>query len=268
MGPPGMPELKVHPFADTFPMMSAEELTELAADIKKNGLRYSLTLDAAGEWLVDGRNRAKACQIAGVEPRYEHLPEGVDLIAYILSVNVERRHLNVGQRAVAVALAHPEAGKAGRRKNGSGPEPFYSGDVSKTRLSYAREIVAHADLAQRVMAGALPFEHALAEARWRVQNAEQAASLLRKLQFAYPDLAEQVTAGERSLYSAVREQEKREAAMAVEHRKRRTETLAAGRLFVAGLRNGLRHDAAFRGLLIHEFGDVSLLDQWIEQLAA
>jgi hypothetical protein len=34
------------------------------------------------------------------------------------------------------------------------------------------------------------------------------------------------------------------------------------------LRNGLRHDAAFRGLLIHEFGDVSLLDQWIEQLAA
>ena len=39
-----------------------------AADIKANGLVHPIMLDVDGKILVDGRNRLKACEIAGVEP--------------------------------------------------------------------------------------------------------------------------------------------------------------------------------------------------------
>jgi ParB-like chromosome segregation protein Spo0J len=57
----------VHPIADLFPMMTDEELANLAADIKANGLIHPLVVDKNG-LLIDGRNRDKACQLAGIEP--------------------------------------------------------------------------------------------------------------------------------------------------------------------------------------------------------
>jgi ParB-like chromosome segregation protein Spo0J len=57
----------VHPIADLFPMMTDEELADLAADIKANGLLHPIVVDKEGA-LIDGRNRARACEIAGVEP--------------------------------------------------------------------------------------------------------------------------------------------------------------------------------------------------------
>jgi disulfide oxidoreductase YuzD len=48
-------ELKVHPLIDLFPMMSEEELADLAEDIKANGLIYPIVID--GDVLIDGRNR-------------------------------------------------------------------------------------------------------------------------------------------------------------------------------------------------------------------
>src|SRR4051794_25878741 len=61
--------IKVHPAADLFPMMSDAELAELAADIKKNGVRVPIELyyeaDAAGCWVLDGRNRLDAMELAG-----------------------------------------------------------------------------------------------------------------------------------------------------------------------------------------------------------
>jgi len=100
-----------HPDADLFPMMSEAELAELAADIAANGLRESIKLDPAGEFLVDGRNREKACVIAGIEPRYERLPDGTDIFAYVISVNLRRRHLSNEQRRDIVreiAARNPE----------------------------------------------------------------------------------------------------------------------------------------------------------------
>jgi hypothetical protein len=50
-------------------------------------------------------NRSEACRQAKIEPIKEALDEGVDPVAYILSVNVTRRHLSKGQAAMAVARA-------------------------------------------------------------------------------------------------------------------------------------------------------------------
>ena len=96
-------EKKAHPFAARFPMMDEEDLTELAADIKKNGQQMPIVVDGEGQ-IVDGRNRLEACRRAGVEPIFEELVIG-DPVDFVLSLNVRRRHLTKGQRAMAVAMA-------------------------------------------------------------------------------------------------------------------------------------------------------------------
>ena len=55
-----------HPVAELFPMMTDEELSDLAADIQANGLIHPIVVDKAGV-LIDGRNRLRACEIAGIE---------------------------------------------------------------------------------------------------------------------------------------------------------------------------------------------------------
>lgn len=91
---------EVHPFADDFPLMEGEEFADLVQDVKKNGLREPILLTHDGRTLVDGRNRYRACEAAGVDPVFERLgshytePMILDLIA---SKNLARRQLNAGQ---------------------------------------------------------------------------------------------------------------------------------------------------------------------------
>jgi ParB-like nuclease domain len=87
----------VHPIADLFPMMTDEELANLAADIKANGLIHPIVVDKDG-LVIDGRNRARACEIAGIEPATV-LFEGDDPRAYIIACNIARRHMSKGQQA-------------------------------------------------------------------------------------------------------------------------------------------------------------------------
>src|SRR3954447_2894984 len=66
-------DFDVHPAAAVLPMMSDDELDDLAADIEANGLLHPIVLDADGELLIDGRNRLEACCRAGVEPQFRRL---------------------------------------------------------------------------------------------------------------------------------------------------------------------------------------------------
>jgi ParB-like chromosome segregation protein Spo0J len=107
--------MDVHPLAAIFLMMSEGELQDLADDIREHGRRQPIVIDADGV-LIDGRNRLKAYEMAGVEPRFVRL-NGEDPAAYILSANVERRSLTAGQKAMTRAIVSPEA-KMGRPKAG------------------------------------------------------------------------------------------------------------------------------------------------------
>lgn len=111
--------MNVHPFAARFPMLPAEELDRLAADIAENGLQQPIVLDGEGR-ILDGRNRWAACELAGVTPETT-VHEGDDLAAFVISANVARRHMSTGQRAMATALVLADAGKRvnGRWKRGS-----------------------------------------------------------------------------------------------------------------------------------------------------
>jgi hypothetical protein len=90
-------EMVPHPIADLFPTMSDGDLTELAEDIKRNGLLDPII--TFEDKILDGRHRFKACRVAGVDPVFQPF-EGEDPVAYVVSKNLHRRHLTASQRAV------------------------------------------------------------------------------------------------------------------------------------------------------------------------
>jgi hypothetical protein len=152
----------VHPVAALFPMMTDEELADLAADITANGLLHPIVVDKDGV-LIDGRNRDRACEIAGIEPATV-LFEGDDPRAYIIATNISRRHLTKGQQAMAVAMIYPAPGKGGRGKKKTMDET--STLFSPKRLQLARTVLAYSsDLAHAVLDGSKFLDAAYDEAK-------------------------------------------------------------------------------------------------------
>jgi hypothetical protein len=110
--------LPVHPAADLLPMMTDAELRELADDIKESGLKERIKVwwntQTNEKYLVDGRNRAAALSLIG-----ESLIDGTDWndefieevrvakwddpLAYIISLNIRRRHLTAEQKRDVIA---------------------------------------------------------------------------------------------------------------------------------------------------------------------
>lgn len=92
-------ELEIHPEADEYPMQTDEELAGLCEDINSNGVRIPILI-LQGK-ILDGRNRYKACMTLGLPiPAKEVDIAEDDVKDYALSLNLSRRHLNSGQRAV------------------------------------------------------------------------------------------------------------------------------------------------------------------------
>ncbi|MEJ7591130.1 MAG: hypothetical protein WKF77_06240 [Planctomycetaceae bacterium] len=120
--------MNIHPYANLFPMQSDEEIQALADDISKHGLRQLIVIDE-DEMILDGRNRSLACVIAQVKPTYEpFVGNDAAKLAYVVSVNVHRRHLTTAQRAEIAAKiatmsvgANQHTGK--KKKEGSSNDP-------------------------------------------------------------------------------------------------------------------------------------------------
>jgi ParB-like chromosome segregation protein Spo0J len=101
--------MEFHEIAAIFPMMSDAALNDLASDIRANGLREAVwTHDGK---IIDGRNRYRACGIAGVTPHYQEWNGQGSLTAFVVSLNLHRRHLTESQRGlVAAKLATMQQG--------------------------------------------------------------------------------------------------------------------------------------------------------------
>lgn len=98
-----MEDRTFHPVADVFPLMQGEEFVAFCADVKAHGLRLPIVLHPDGS-ILDGRNRYRACIATGIDPKYILWggPPGTE-VAYVLSLNLARRHLNESQRAMVAA---------------------------------------------------------------------------------------------------------------------------------------------------------------------
>jgi hypothetical protein len=106
-----------HPYAhELFPAMSGTEFPALVESIKTHGFYAYEPITLHEGKIIDGRNRALACEVAEVDPIYTDLPSGVDPLQFVITKNLHRRHLNESQRAmVAAKIANMKHG--GDRKS-------------------------------------------------------------------------------------------------------------------------------------------------------
>lgn len=88
-----------HPYSNYFPLMRGEEFQDLVSDIEENGLLEPI-IRYEGK-ILDGRNRWRACKKAGVTPEFTEY-EGDSPIAYVISMNARRRHMEPAQLALCV----------------------------------------------------------------------------------------------------------------------------------------------------------------------
>lgn len=97
-----MKPIELHPLCTLFPRMDGEAFATLVADIRANGLREPITLHDG--LILDGGNRYRACLKAGVEPKFRKFG-GENVVTFVLSANLHRRHMTPGQQAAIVASA-------------------------------------------------------------------------------------------------------------------------------------------------------------------
>lgn len=183
---------EVHPFADSFPLVDGEEFVELVRSIKARGLREPIVLNHDGTVLVDGRNRYRACDTAGVDPVFESLPARYTepmVLDFILDKNLARRQLNRGQTAFLGMkyLEFYEKANHQARIDSNGGHPSAS-ERRTTNLDLDSE--SHNDRTSAAKAA-----NAVGASRASVANAKY-------VQKHAPDLADAVKAGRISLDAA------------------------------------------------------------------
>jgi hypothetical protein len=154
-----------------------EEFTQLVESIKTEGLLEPIVI-----WqgkIVDGRHRHLACKEARVQPEYTHLPDDwlLDKVKNrVVALNVLRRHLTTGQRAL-VAAALATMGHGGDRKSDQAVN--------------------------------LPFDNSNEGAAKQLNVSEKTVRTAKNIKNDTPDLAEKVNRGEMSLHAAETERRKR-----------------------------------------------------------
>lgn len=157
----------IHPHAECYPLLGEDELQALAADIAENGLRDPITVTPDG-LLIDGRNRARACELVGITPETV-VYEGGDIGAFVRSRNM-RRHQSVGSLAMSTALsmARDNLRADGRWKRGAVDTSGSgnSGSQWNQRLSEAGTVLDWLpDVADQVVAGTMALDAAYSAAK-------------------------------------------------------------------------------------------------------
>jgi ParB-like nuclease domain len=102
-------DFKYHDLANLFPLLDpdSKEFEELVEDIRQHGQLEPCVLFQGK--IIDGRNRYEACRAAGISTRFirgesEHgLGTRTSPLAWVLSKNLHRRHLDASQRAMVAA---------------------------------------------------------------------------------------------------------------------------------------------------------------------
>lgn len=94
--------MDLHPLCTLFPRVEGESFDALVSDIRANGLREPITVHNG--LILDGGNRYRACIAAGVTPTFRPF-NGDNIVTFVLSANLHRRHLTPGQQAAIVASA-------------------------------------------------------------------------------------------------------------------------------------------------------------------
>jgi N6-adenosine-specific RNA methylase IME4 len=120
--------MEFHEIANLFPMMQPDELADLVNDIKANGLIEPIILYE--DQILDGRNRFLACGEAGVKPHYDYY-KGNEPVAFVISKNLHRRHLNKSQEAMIATTVKPMLAEEARKRQAIFTGNQYTSGVSE-----------------------------------------------------------------------------------------------------------------------------------------
>lgn len=155
-----------HPLANLFPLIEGPEFEALCDDIDRNGLQQPVLIWRGS--IIDGRNRYRAlCAQAEHRPEMlasdliaAHLAKDVSdipadrLAAYVLSLNLHRRHLDATQRAmVAAKLATKGVGRpAGEDENSANLRDFEAVEMGREEAAAALNVSPRSvDTAKQLM---------------------------------------------------------------------------------------------------------------------
>jgi ParB-like chromosome segregation protein Spo0J len=172
--------LPAHPVADLFPMYPAGDkehdnkvditLNDLSLSIEASGVREPIVL--FGGTVLDGRNRRAGAQLAGalVVPVIDFEGTEEEAEQYILDLNIDRRNLTAGQRAlVAVGYHALEAKKAEARRLAN-----LAQNAERTEVSTVEEGRTSEILAKRFRVGRESVEKALKLTRLATAGPDEA----------------------------------------------------------------------------------------------
>jgi hypothetical protein len=166
-------------------MMADDDIQSLSADIKSLGLLAPVWIYEGK--ILDGRNRAKACQMAGVKVETKTYT-GDNPVAFAFSLNEKRRHLSSGARAALAVEAKPlyeaEAKKRQIRKPKSVVEKVPQQNTRKSRdkaatdfgtngryVTQAEKVKAQApEVFEKLKQGKVSMQDAMREVRSKPTN--------------------------------------------------------------------------------------------------
>jgi hypothetical protein len=167
-----MSEYQLHPLCSLFPRMAGAEFETLVADIKANGQREPIIIHDG--MILDGGNRYRACIEVGTPPETMQFGGG-NIVSYVLSANLHRRHLSAGQQAAIVASCQDwqKAAKHGGARDTEQGATLHLDSVAKraeqsgasVRTQKMADQVAQADpaLAKQVAHGEVSLPKAVAQ---------------------------------------------------------------------------------------------------------
>lgn len=177
--------MEFHDTANIFPMMQDDEYAALVEDIRANGLLEPIWTHEGK--IVDGRNRWRACRALGVKPTFRQWDGNGSLVAFVVSLNLKRRHLSSSQRAV-IALEVDRQLQAEAKANMAAGGGDKRSEAAKSGLSMLTNPIA-------------PI-HARSEAAKAVGVSEGYISDAKRIERNAPELLERVRDGSLSVPEA------------------------------------------------------------------
>lgn len=190
--------LEFHPVANIFPLLQGLEFEALKADIEANGLIEPIWLHPDGR-IIDGRNRYRACNETGAEPKFEVYQGGLstfELLAFVMSLNFHRRHLSSSQLAAIAAEILPDLEKEARERQGERRDLTSVKDFTEVKMDMGD--LWQADQERKV-------QRATEQAAQLFNTNHKYVSDAKKLKEQAPTLFEQVKSGEMSIPQAKQE---------------------------------------------------------------
>lgn len=170
-------KIEAHEYANIFPMMGEVDFNNLKNDISQNGYDETRPILTHENKILDGRNRYKVCQELGIKPTIEKY-QGNEPLQFVISINLNRRHLTESQRAtIAVDVVPMFEIEAKKREFGGIPVPKVEQgrsvdkagkifNVGKTYVSEAKKLKElRPDLFEEVKQGRKKLSEVVAEVR-------------------------------------------------------------------------------------------------------